>query len=291
MNRCLACLILLVVADFAPAGDMPLFDAHIHYSHDAWDVISPQQAVAALRDAGIIRALVSSSNDDGTQRLYAAAPDLVIPSLRPYRKRGELATWVRDESVVAYIEERLQKYRYAAIGEFHVYGADADLPVVRRIVNLAKLQGLLLHVHSDTAALERIFRQDPDARVLWAHAGFEQPQRVEQMMLRYPRLWADLSMRSDVAENDKLDPGWWHTLLAFPDRFMIGTDTYTPERWQVVASEAAWARRWLADLPADVAERIAYRNGEVLLRSTTPNPRIGASRGHRLTTTSSGLIN
>ena len=28
---------------------LPIFDAHLHYSHDAWDVLPPKQAVALLR--------------------------------------------------------------------------------------------------------------------------------------------------------------------------------------------------------------------------------------------------
>ena len=62
----------------------PIFDAHIHYSQDVWDAIPPQDAIRRLREAGITRALVSSSGDDGTQRLYQAAPELVIPVLRPF---------------------------------------------------------------------------------------------------------------------------------------------------------------------------------------------------------------
>ena len=54
---------------------LPIFDAHIHYSHDAWEVTPPRQAVAILRQAGLKRALVSSSNDDGNQMLLAEAPD------------------------------------------------------------------------------------------------------------------------------------------------------------------------------------------------------------------------
>ncbi|MCY7305354.1 MAG: hypothetical protein LH632_04245 [Rhodoferax sp.] len=41
------------------AQDMPLFDAHIHYSHDAWELVPPKQAVRILRDAGLRGALVS----------------------------------------------------------------------------------------------------------------------------------------------------------------------------------------------------------------------------------------
>jgi len=72
-----------------------------------------------------------------TQKLFAEAPDLVLSVLRPYRHRGEIGTSVRDPSIVAHLESRLAKCRYVAIGDYHVYGADADLPVVRRVVELA----------------------------------------------------------------------------------------------------------------------------------------------------------
>jgi hypothetical protein len=52
--------------------------------------------------------------------------------------------------------------------------------------------------------------------------------------------------------------------LEFPDRFLVGTDTFTPERWYYVVEHAKWSRQWLADLPPEVAERIAYKNGETL---------------------------
>src|SRR5262245_55189558 len=89
-----------------PSTSLPLFDAHIHYSHDAWQSVPPQDAIAILRKAGVRRALVSSSGDDGQQKLHALAPDLIVPSLRPYRSRGDISTWVRDQSVIAYLEER-----------------------------------------------------------------------------------------------------------------------------------------------------------------------------------------
>jgi len=55
--------------------------------------------------------------------------------------------------------------------------------------------------------------------------------------------------------------------LEFPDRMMIGTDTFTPERWPFVPEHARWSREWIADLPDDVAEKIAWRNAEALLQS------------------------
>ncbi len=264
MKRLAAALVAVAGCGLGAAAELPIFDAHVHYSHDAWDVLPPKEAVALLRKAGLKRALVSSSGDEGQQRLYAEAPDLILPSLRPYRKRGEIGTWVRDASVISYLEERLKKHRYVAIGEFHLDGADADLPVPRRMVQLARAHKLFLHAHSDVDAVERIFVQDPGARVLWAHSGFESPARVREMLRKHRNLWCDLAFRSDHGADGRVHPEWRAAFLEFPDRFLVGTDTYTPERWPYVVEHAGWSRRWLAELPSEVAERIAWKNGEAL---------------------------
>jgi hypothetical protein len=247
---------------------LPIFDAHLHYSHDAWDRLPPKAAVAILRQAGLKRAMVSSSSDDGTQMLHAEAPDLVLPELRPYRTRGEIGSWMHDNSVVTHLEQRLARYRYVAIGEFHIYGADAELPVMKRVVQLAREHRLWLHSHSDADAIDRQFRQDPAARILWAHAGFDAPEKVREMLRKHRNLVCDLAFRSDHATVTgtvgKVDAGWRAAFLEFPDRFMVGTDTFTPERWHYVVEHARWSRQWLADLPREVAERIAWKNGEAL---------------------------
>lgn len=248
----------------APAAPLPIFDAHLHYSHDAWERLPPKEAVALMRQAGLKRAMVSSSSDEGTQMLFEAAPDLVLPVLRPYRTRGEIGTWFRDATVITHMEARLKKYRYVALGEYHIYGADADLPVMRRVVQLARDYKLFLHSHSDADAIERQFGQDPSARILWAHSGFDTPEKVREMLRKHKNLWCDLAFRSDHASAGKVDPAWRAAFLEFPDRFMVGTDTFTPERWYYVGEHARWSREWLADLPREVAERIAHRNGEAL---------------------------
>ena len=254
------------------AAPLPIFDAHLHYSHDAWDRLPPAQAVALLREAGLKRAMVSSSSDEGTQKLHALAPDLVLPVLRPYRTRGEIGSWMHDASVVTHMEARLKQYRYVALGEYHIYGADADLPVMRRVVAMARERQLFLHSHSDADAIERQFRQDPGARILWAHSGFEPPEKVREMLRRHRQLWCDLAFRSEHATAGRVDAGWRAAFLEFPDRFMVGTDTFTPERWYYVVEHARWSRQWLADLPREVAEKIAWRNGESLFAGVMSRP-------------------
>ena len=257
----------LGAASLHAANELPLFDAHIHYSHDAVALVPPQQAVAILRRAGLRGALVSSSDDNGTQLLAAEAPDLIVPELRPYRSRGEIGSWMRDDAVITYLETRLAKYHYVGVGEFHLYGEDADLKVPRRMVALARERGLLLHAHSDVDAIERLLRQWPEARVLWAHAGFDRPEKVREQLRRHPRLWCDLAFRGDHASASVVDPAWRAAFDEFPDRFMIGTDTFTPERWHFIPEHARFSRAWLGSLPPALAERIGWRNADTLVKA------------------------
>lgn len=264
---------VLTAANGARANELPLIDAHVHYSHDAWDMLPPKEAIAVLRRAGLKKVLVSSSSDDGTLKLFAEAPDIIVPELRPYRSRGELGTWFRDETVVTHLQERIARFNYVGIGEFHIYGADADSPVMRRVVELARDNGLLLHAHSDAEAVERLFAQDPKAHILWAHSGFATPDKVREMLRKYPTLWCDLAFRSEHGSGGKVDAAWREAFVEFPDRFMVGTDTFTPERWFYIEEHAKWSRAWLADLPRGLAERIAFRNAEALFAGRKIGPK------------------
>ena len=86
------------------------------------------------------------------------------------------------------------------------------------------------------------------------------------MLRRHRNLWCDLAFRSDHHSGGKPTDEWRAAFLEFPERFMVGTDTFTPERWLYVGEHANVARTWLSTLPREVAEKIAYRNAEALLR-------------------------
>ena len=261
---------LLLPASGARADDidmMPIFDAHIHYSHDVWDAISPEDAISRLKAVGVKRAMVSSSSDDGTQMLYQADPGFVVPMLRPYRKRGTLETWMYDESLVPYLNERLEKYRYAGIGELHIDGEQAYTTVMREIIRLAKKYNLILHVHSDAHAIKFIFDQYPDARILWAHAGFDYAVVIGKMMDKYKNLYADLSFRGEIINEGRLMKAWRILLERHADRFLLGIDTYEPPRWLQINNVMRWQRELLAALPLDAAKKIAFENGERLTRA------------------------
>jgi len=262
-------LLILLSLWMAPvlgqAQEMPIFDAHIHYSQSDWETLSPQQALAILEKAGVRQALVSSTPDDGTLKLYQADPKRIVPFLRPYRARGDMGGWHSDPAVQAYVEERLGRGVYKGIGEFHLSAADVDKPVVRRSAELAAKQQLFLHAHVDEVAVEKLLTLYPQAPILWAHAGMFSPvKEVGRLLDRFPRLWVELALRFDVAPGGTLDPEWRALFLRHPGRFMVGTDTWTTSRWESLVEEARATRRWLGQLPREVAEQIAYRNGERL---------------------------
>ena len=266
MVKFMTFLVAAMLAESVYGEELRIFDAHIHYSHDAVKLVPPKEAIRALRAAGVRKALVSSSDDNGTQLLFEGAPDLIVPSLRPYRRRGEISTWMHDPTVIDYVEANLAKNQYFAIGEFHAYGDDINTPVLQRIISLAKEHNLLLHAHSDAEAIDLIFKSYPDALVLWAHSGFDRPEAVREVLARHKNLWADLAFRSDQSDGGKVADDWLPVFSEFPERFMVGTDTFAPERWYYVQDHAAFSRQWISSLPKDLIDRIAYRNAEDMIK-------------------------
>lgn len=258
-------LSLGVMAAATAAQPLPVFDVHVHYSHDAVELTPPDAVVALMREAGLSHALVSSSDARGTLALRALAPDMIVPGLRPYRQRGEIGSWVRDPGALAYVERLLAEHRWASLGEFHLYGEDADLPIPRRLARLSVVHGLVLHAHSDADAVRRLFAAEPRARILWAHAGFAAPETVAQMLEAYPGLWADLAFRGEIGADGGLTSDWRRLFERFPGRLMLGTDTFTPERIHFIPEHARRARAWLSGLPPELAERLAWRNAADLL--------------------------
>jgi len=249
---------------------LPLFDAHLHYNWEPQAHFPLEKVLALFRAHGIMGVLATSRPNDGTRALYEAKPrDVwVVPFIRPYRVRPDIQTWMRDPQTEALIAAEYQRGYYQGIGEFHLTGRAAEAPQVAHTVAFAAQHDLYLHAHADDEALEILFRHNPQAKIVWAHTGFSTaPDKVEAYLQRYPTLWCELSYRYGITDGGgRLTPEWRRLFERYPERFLVGSDTWIDERWDDYGSLMAGYRSWLAQLPRETAERIAYRNGERLFR-------------------------
>lgn len=253
-----------------PRPALPLFDAHLHYNWEPVAHFPLEKVLTLFREQNVMGILATSRPNDGTRALYEAKPrDVwVVPFIRPYRVRPDIQTWMSDPRSEALIAEEFKRGYYQGIGEFHLTGAAAEAPQVRWTVDFAVRHDLYLHAHADDEALEILFRHNPKARIVWAHTGFATaPDKVESYLRRYPALWCELSYRYGITDGDgRLSPEWRRLFETYPDRFLVGSDTWINERWDSYGSLMAGYRGWLAQLPPEVAEKIAFRNGERLFR-------------------------
>jgi hypothetical protein len=250
----------------AQSPDLPIFDTHIHYSAADWIEYPPERILGILEKAGIKRALVSSTPDDGTLTLHARDPKRIVPILRPYRTRGDMGHWWQDAAVLAYVRSAAEEPRRARVSASSTSSAGRPAPSIKRITEIAVQENIYLHAHSDELAIIELFTIEPRLRVIWAHAGMSSgPQAVGALLDRYPNLWVDLAIRnSDVAPGGTLDPGWRAVFLRHPDRFLAGTDTWMTSRWEALPGSVTEVRTYLSQLPRDVAEKIAFKNAERL---------------------------
>lgn len=260
---------LIVSVDASGVEPLRVFDAHMHYNIEARESYPPAKVLEIFRQNNVRGILGNSRPNEGTELLMKAAPDTltVVPFIRVYRDRADYGTWHRNPEIVAMIErefaEGAMKGKVRGIGEFHLYGDEAKSKEFAQIVAFAQKNDLWLHAHSDEAAIEHIFTLAPKAKVIWAHTGFSvATDRVAALMKKYPDLMGELSYRNDITDGGKLSKQWRALFTAYPDRFLLGSDCWVTERWAQYREIMDYYQRWLAELPRDIGNKIAHRNGE-----------------------------
>jgi hypothetical protein len=263
----------------------PLFDAHLHYNDEAWDGRAgphPLADVLARMQRNGVKAIVANSRpNDGTLALAGSpatrqAGVTVVPFVRLYRNRADYGNWFRDETIYDMVLAELARGTAAGpfrgIGEFHLYdSANANGPVARKLMQLAEEKALAVLAHVDDVAIDLLMAHPTSrgqrTRLIWAHTGIggAPAARVDQLFARYPLLMGELSYRPGLTcEGGRLCPEWRALLLKYPDRFLVGSDTWVNQRWQYYDELMKGYRTWLGDLPPDVARRIGWENGASL---------------------------
>lgn len=266
----LAFLALAATTPFATAYEGPLFDAHLHYNAPHVETVPPEQLGAVLAEVGIERAVIITRHPDLAETAMRAAPGMILPFLDVYRTPAQKDTWMHESDLPAWVRDRLAAGlatgSWRGIGELHLMANDRHSPVFAELLSIAREHGLPVMIHGDPAVIDRAYELEPDALILWAHAGtFPYPPLIADYLARYPALHADLSMRSDRLNADGFMPLEWQDLLIeHADRFLIGADTFSARRWSELDEHVSEIRSWLSQLPPDIADRIAHGNAHRL---------------------------
>jgi hypothetical protein len=263
----------------------PLFDTHLHYNQEAWDgntgPYPPAEALARIQRNNVKAIIANSRPNAGSQTLAAAretrdAGVTVVPFVRLYRNRDDYSNWFRDDSIYDMVQTELARGTasgpYRGIGEFHLYdSANANGPVAKKLMVLAEQQKLAVLAHVDDVAIDLLMANAPSKgqalRLIWAHTGIGGPpiERVQALFDRYPLLMGELSYRPGLTcSGGTLCPEWRALLLKYPERFMVGSDTWVNQRWSAYDDTMRGYRVWLGDLPPAVAQRIAWGNAAAL---------------------------
>ncbi len=261
----LAAIISLWLMGFTQtsAGELPLFDAHVHYNEDIWQAIPTDDAIKRLKKQGIRRAIVSSTPANGAIKLFKQDSGFVIPFLRPYRTPDDRRDWYKNPDILKYVRSQLKSFDYRGLGEFHLFGSQVNTPVMKGILALARKKNLILLAHSDHETIDALLTAAPNLTVIWAHGGFDVDVNIVAKKLKQNRnLYIELSFREGITEQGVLTPSWRELFLTSPSRFLVGTDTYTGQRWLALPELADHYQGWLKQLPGNIAEAIAYKNGE-----------------------------
>ena len=260
----------------------PLFDAHLHYNEEAWNgQAGPHplsDVLTRMQRNGVRAVLANSRPNDGTRALAEAgaataqAGVTVVPFVRLYRDRADYDNWFRDDTIYQMVQAELARGTpagpYQGLGEFHLYdSANANGPVARQLMALADSRGLAVLAHVDDVAIDLLMANTPSkgqqTRLIWAHTGIggTPVARVAALMARYPLLMGELSYRPGLTcDGGMLCPEWRALLLKYPNRFVIGSDTWVNQRWQYYDELMQGYRTWLGGLPPEVARAIGWDN-------------------------------
>lgn len=240
-----------------------------------------------LQEAGALAAVP----DDLRERFEETARDYLAAGAKGF---GEIA---------AHHVSLLPSHGYESV--------PADHPLMLLLADIAASQGVPIDLHFDPvpeeiptpsqltsprnppilkanlAGLEHLLEHNRRATIMWAHAGsdpvgFFTPQLARDMLGRHPNLCFSirpLYRSPDALVNPRggINREWIAVLRDFPDRFVIGTDSFivvenysgpdAPKTFAMAASRQREAVQiLLSKLPDDLARRIGYENAERIYR-------------------------
>jgi len=269
-------------------------DIHLHFNWDQEELVSAVEAIQILRKHNVTLAVVTATPAVNALKLRKAGGEWVLPILSPYLSGYSRHNWYTDKALLGKLRTMLQTGNYHGIGEVHLVvglGPGYQSPVFRGIAALAEEFAVPVLLHTEAGSyryFEKVCRGFPRVRFLWAHAGSILGAKDSAAILQAcPNVWIEMSARdphhygSFLNADGTIPADWLQVFTEYPDRFMTGTDPVwkaqelhrwdrADEGWRHYAELNDFHRRWLAQLPDGLQEKIRLTNAQQFwLRKST----------------------
>ena len=157
--------------------------------------------------------------------------------------------------------------------DLHMEAVPQDMPFPRRSGRGQNPETLKENI----SGLERLLAHNPNARIVWAHAGWDLTGErtvplMRSLLKNHPNLY--MSVKLDESGSRRtwpfgpkggLKPGWLAMLRDFSDRFVIGSDQFFDEGTE----RLTLARKFVDALPPEVARVVGSENAKRIYRLET----------------------
>lgn len=276
----------------------PRASFNVRINHDIEEL---QAAVAGQRE----RFAVLGGGGSLSIMIHATAPaDVTADVKKRFRARAEE---ILALGAVGFGEIPIEHLSLPAMGPGHAYAAvAADHPLLLLLAEIAAERQVPVDVHFDLipedmplpeqlaaaanppqlrANLEgfrRLLAHRPQAPIVWSHVGFEPlltrgPGIVREMLASYPNLYMSFRINRTggspamaFTQDGQLKPAWLELIRDFPDRFLLGSDSFYMPGSQGARGTGASGmnnlRSLIDQLPPELGRQVASDNAIRLYR-------------------------
>jgi predicted TIM-barrel fold metal-dependent hydrolase len=156
--------------------------------------------------------------------------------------------------------------------DLHMEAVLQDKPPHPRLVSLSRNNPPTLI--ANIAGFERLLQHNRNARIVWAHVGWDNTGDMTVGLLRrllgaHPNVYLQLKIDNPPAtfpanrpldSANRLKPEWLDLIRSFPDRFVMGSDIFYTEAGTVSNLTLQPLTSLLSQLPPDLALKVGLEN-------------------------------
>jgi hypothetical protein len=280
-------------------ADIPLIDAHSQVDH----TVELEKLVKLMDEAGVSKTILSTRGKVKPQQLVSFSQKhrgRIIPAVRT---KGTGYNQGSPKYYKA-LKQQLNMGGFGAMAEVIMWHAQKGNKAPKVVVSpedkrvKAALEGALhngwpfiAHIEFEAAGGERkVFMKQfenmlaayPDNPFILIHMGQLGLEDVSRLISNYSNIYFITAHTNPISLNKstqpwvnmfsgnlfagyQLDKKWKALIIEHPDRFVLGFDNVFKEHWGTFYLDQVklW-KKVLADLPPEVAHKLAHRNAESL---------------------------